>query len=425
MTDTEITVSLMDPAVQDCPFELYRQLHERCPVYKMPETGFYLITRYEHLREVLNDPETYSNKASFAGGLQGERVKQFQAILTERGWAHVATLQRTDPPEHTRYRKLLNRVFTARRVASMAAHIDAVTNELIDRFIDRGACEFVGELALPLPGIVIAEQLGLGRDGIETFKRWADAMLATSMRLLTEDETRDAANTELEAQHHIAAVFEDRRQQPRDDLMSALVDAHGDDEEPLTMHELQNLMHQLVTGGFETTTSALAHGMWLLLRHPEQLALLRRDPALMKGFIEETLRFESPVQGLARRTTRDVVLDGTAIPAGSTLLVRYGAGNRDETHFEGADRFDITRTNVTSHLAFGAGNHFCIGAALARQEMHSAFTNLLARLDGLTLAAPLPTPAHHPSMFLMPLKELHVSFTNRQITKRHGDDDGR
>ena len=369
---------------------------------------------------MLNDPETYSSKASFAGGLQGERVKQYQAILAERGWAHVATLQRTDPPEHTRYRKLLNRVFTARRVASMAAYIDAVTNELIDRFVDRGTCEFVGELALPLPGIVIAEQLGLDRGGIETFKRWADAMLATSMRLLTEDETRDAANTELEAQHHIAAVFEDRRQAPRDDLMSALVNAHGDDEEPLTMPELQNLMHQLVTGGFETTTSALAHGMWLLLRHPDQLALLRADDALMKGFIEETLRFESPVQGLARRTTRDVVFDDIAIPAGSTLLVRYGAGNRDEAQFDAADRFDITRSNVTTHLAFGAGNHFCIGAALARQEMHSAFTNLLARLDNLALAAPLPTPAHHPSMFLMPLKELRVSFT-----KRPGDDDGR
>ena len=416
MTETSttgVTESLMDPATQSCPWTFYRQLHEHCPVYKMPETGFYIVSAYDDLKGVLGDPVQFSNRSGSAAGLQADNVRLHQQILGERGWAHVNVLQRTDPPEHSHYRKLLNRVFTARRVAGMAAHIDEVTNELIDGFADRGECEFMADVALPLPGVVIAEQLGLPRDGIQTFARWADAMLALSMRLLTREETIEVAETELEAQHHLAAVFEDRRANPRDDLISALVHSHGDDDEPLTVAELQNLMHQLVTGGFETTTSALGHGMWLLLRHPDQLALLRADPGLMKGFIEETLRIESPVQGLARRATRDVEVHGTTIPEGSLVFVRYGAANRDEAMFPDADRFDIRRDNVTQHLAFGAGNHYCIGAALARQEMHSVFTNVLRRLDDIELAAPLPEPAHHPSTFLLPLKELRLRFRKK------------
>lgn len=418
MTETHqqagVTESIMDHGTQSCPWSFYRQLHEQAPVYRVPENGAYIVSTYDQLRDVLNDPARFSNRSFSAAGLQAERVKQHQQILAERGWHHVAVLQRTDPPEHNRYRQLLNRVFTARKVASMAAHIDAVTNEIIDGFIDRGEVEFVSEFTLPLPGIIIAEELGLPREGIHTFARWADAMLAPSMRLLTEAEVEEVAAIELEAQHHLAAVFEDRRLDPRDDLISALVHAHGDGEEPLTVHELQNLMHQLVTGGFETTTSALGHAMWLLLRHPDQMALLRSDPTThMKGFIEEALRIESPVQGLARRTTCPATVGDVEIPEGSLVYVRYGAANRDETHFPDADRFDITRDNSASHLAFGGGPHYCIGAALARQEMHSAFTNLLRRLGDIELASPVPDPAHHPSMFLMPLKELHLRFTGR------------
>jgi len=409
-----VTASLLDPAVQSCPFEFYRQLHRHCPVYELPETGMWVISRHDDLRQVLSDTETFTSRSNFGGGLQGARAELYQQILAERGWAHVATLQRTDPPAHTRYRKLLNRVFTARRVAELAAHIDEVTNELIDGFIDRGSCDFFAEFALPLPGIIIAEQLGLDRRDIGTFKRWADAMLALSMRAMSDEEVRATAETELEAQHFFASVFEARRADPGPDLMSALVHAHGEDEQPLTMHELQNLMHQLITGGFETTTSALAHALWLLVRNPDQMALLRADTeAHMKGFIEEALRTESPVQGLSRRTTREVRVGDMTIPEGALLIVRYGAANRDAEVFEDPARFDITRANAGEHLAFGLGNHFCIGAALARQELRSAFTALLARLDDIELAGPLPDPVHHPSMFFLPVKTLPVRFRRR------------
>ncbi len=404
--------SLMDPITQSDPFDFYAALHEECPVYRMPETGFYLVSRYDDLRHVLKDTETFSNDVNVkhGKGLQGELGILYEEIIAKRGWAHVQTLQRTDPPVHSRYRKLLDRVFTVKRVRDMAPYVDDVAHELIDGWIDEGRCEFNTQFAMPLPGIIIAEQLGLGRKDIKTFKRWSDALISLAIRRMTEAEIRETAETELEMQHFLFEIFEDRRKNPTGDLISALVHAHGEDEEPLSLHELQNVMHQLISGGFETTQSAIAHGMWLLLRYPETMQRLRDDPNLIKRFCEEALRFESPVQGLARMTTRDVELAGTHIPKGSMVLTRYGAANRDPARFACPHTFDIDRANAGAHLAFGSGPHFCVGASLARQEMISAFTALLNRLADIKLERELPYPAHDPSLYFMPMKELPIAF---------------
>ena len=241
---------------------LLRGLHEQSPVYQIPETGAFVITRYEDLRAVLKNYDVFSSDVGSIGG--GSLAEIQQGVLENGGgWPHVATLQRTDPPIHDRYRKLLDRVFTIARVRELTPHIDDVVNSLIGNFIDRGECEFNEEFAMPMPGIIIAEQLGLDADNVATFKRWADAMLgAARAAVASEEEVRTNAEIELEAQLFLAQVFEERRQNPTDDLMSAMVHSHGEDEEPLTMPELQNLMHQLITGGFETTQTAINHGMW-------------------------------------------------------------------------------------------------------------------------------------------------------------------
>ncbi|MEN3952725.1 cytochrome P450 [Iodidimonas sp. SYSU 1G8] len=407
--------SLMDHATQSDPFAFYAAAHSQCPVYRMPETGFYVVTRYDDLRQVLKDTETFSNDVSAKDGkgLQGELGVLYEEIIAERGWAHVQTLQRTDPPLHSRYRKLLDRVFTAKRVREMQPYVDQVANDLIDSWIDDGECEFNMRFAMPMPGIIIAEQLGLDRSQVATFKRWADALIALSIRKWTEAEIRQIAETELEMQHYLFHEFEKRREKPTGDLISALVHAHGDDEEALSMHELQNLMHQLISGGFETTQSAIAHGMWLLLRHPETMQRMRDDMSLIKPFCEEAMRIESPVQGLARKTTREVELNGTTIPAGSMVLTRYGAANRDPEKFACPHLFDIDRKNAGAQIAFGAGVHFCVGASLARQEMVSSFTALLTRLDDIELARELPQPVHNPSLYFMPMKELPIRFRKR------------
>jgi len=179
------------------------------------------------------------------------------------------------------------------------------------------------------------------------------------------------------------------------------------------MHELQNLMHQLITSGYETTQSAIAHGMWLLVRQPELQDMLRNEQEKMKKFIEESQRWESPVQGLARTTTREIELNGTTIPANSPVIVRYGAANRDAEMFECPHKFDIDRKNAGAHMAFGSGAHFCVGAMLARQEMASSFTALLNRMDDIKLAQPLADLVHEPSMFFLPIKHMHLAFNKR------------
>jgi cytochrome P450 len=407
--------TMLDPVIQDDPWDFYAELHERCPVFPMPEIGAVMVTRYEDVRFVLTNPELFSSSGRGGGakkGLQVDNARRYQQILRERGWGHVETLQRTDPPIHTDYRRLVAKAFLPRRIKEMAAHIDDVTSDLIDGLIDAGECEFHMDFAMPLPGIIIAEELGLDRSEIHRFNRWAEAMLALAMRPLTEDELLETVEIELEAQHHLAAIFEQRRVEPANDLISTLVHAHVGEEgaEPLTVAELQNLMHQLVTGGFETTTSALNHGMWLLTRLPEVQARVRFDLSLIPAFIEEVLRFESPVQGLTRRATRDVELDGVMIPEGAMVMIRYAAANRDAGVFDRPDEFDLDREKSPQHLAFGVGPHFCVGAALARQELVSAFTQWLERTSTIELARPFEGPIHHPSFILFPMKELPLRF---------------
>jgi cytochrome P450 len=412
-------ISFLDPHISSNPYRAFELLQRDCPVYRMPETGAYMVTRYEDVRRVLRDYETFSNRPASTSGMaaRGNRSR-LQAILRERGWEHVETLQRTDPPVHTRYRKLVDRVFTAKRVQEMAPYIDGVAAELIDRFIDDGTCDFNSQFAMPMPGIIIAEQLGLDRSEVARFKRWADAMLGVSYTggPVTEEQALANAELELEAQHYLAAVFEDRRANPRDDLMSRLVHAHGDDEEPLTMHELQNIMHQLVTGGFETTQSAINHGMWTLIRYPELVPRLYAHPELMRPFVEEVLRWESPVVFLFRSTTRDVELGGTVIPEGATVMVGFGPANRDPARFSCPHEFNLDRDDVQGHLAFGSGHHYCPGAVLARQEMYAAFTQIVKRMQDIELAAPLPDPVHYFSLPFLPMHDFHIRFRKRQTT---------
>ena len=411
MAKTLSEFSMLDPHVNSEPWDMYAEIHKECPVYQMPETGAFLVTKYDDLRQVLKDPETFSSDVRVASMGQFEELQR--SILIEGGgWEHVQTLQRTDPPEHGRYRRLIDRVFTIKRVRELTPRIDQVVSELIDNFIEKGECDFNDEFAMRMPGIIIAEQLGLDHSQVSTFKKWADAMLGASRSAVAgEEEIKENAKIELEAQLFFAKIFEERRTAPQNDLMSAFVHSQTEDEDPLSMHELQNMMHQLITGGFETTQSAINHGMWALIRYPELVVKLKEDALLLKPFIEEVLRWEAPVQFLARRATKDVELNGTLIPKDSMILVGYGPASRDESKFACPHQFDIERSNVGAHLAFGSGGHFCPGALLARQEMMSSFSGLIQRLDNIELARPLPVPVHSFSLFFLPMKEFHVKFT--------------
>lgn len=402
--------SFLNPAVQDDPFATYALMHEHCPVHQLPENGMFMVARYDDVKATLTNPEVFSANPSARVPHASDAAKAAAAVFAEKGWIKARTLQRTDPPLHTHYRRLLGRVFTNRRVESLEPRIAELCHELIDGFIESGECEFVKDFALPLPGIIICEQLGLDSTQYPLFKSWADAMLAAAQRAMSVEEAVEQAEIEVEAQHFFAREFESRRAEPTNDLISALAHAHGTDEEPLSIEELQDLMHQLITGGFETTTAALGTGLWLLIRHPDQMAKLRADRSLLGNFIDESLRFDSPVAGLWRTSVCPATISGTDIPDGSSVMLRYAAANRDPSKFENPDVFDIERPNAKEHVAFGWGNHFCIGAWLARAELRHAFTAILDRLDDIQLARPLDELPHEFSFFLRPLKELPITF---------------
>ncbi|MGF7154825.1 cytochrome P450 [Novosphingobium gossypii] len=405
--------SLLDPMTQSDPFAMYDAMHEAPGIYRMPETGFYIVSRYADLRAVLMDAKTFSNKVDRAS-LQGpENAEKLRVYMEERGWPHISTLQRTDAPDHGRYRKLVDRVFTVGRVREMTPHIEETAHRLIDGFAARGECDFISEYAMLLPGTILAEEMGLPSDQVATFKKWADSMLAPASYVMDEEQLLRNADIELEAQHHLARLFEERRENPTGDWISALATAHNENEEPLSMAELQSVMSQLIGGGFESTMTAIGHALMQLLNHPDQMAQLRADRSRIKNFVEEVIRYESPTQGLRRRATRDVELSGTLIPEGSVVIVRYGAANRDAAKFACPHMFDMARSNAGTHLAFGAGAHFCVGAVLARQEIAIGVLAILDRLEDIELVRPLTEPIHRANFLTLPLRELPIRFRAR------------
>lgn len=416
MSAAEIEGTLLDPAVQACPFAHHQQLRDKAPVYRMPETGFYVISTYEDLKSVLSDPVTFSNDIEIeqlAGEAAADLGRMFDDHLAEVGWGHVQTLQRTDPPVHGRYRRLINRTLTPPMVKGMLPSVTRIADDLIDAFIDKGECDFVEAFAFPLPGLVIAEQIGLDAQEISTFKRWSDGMLAPAMGLLVDEASvKKYAEVEAEAQHYLATLFEERRQNPTGDILSALLADSTDGDEPLTMHELQNLMNQLITGGYTTTADSIANAMLLLLEHPDQMELLRNDRSLLHNFADEALRHSSSVQGLFRRTTVDTELSGVMIPANSIVHTRYGSANWDESVFPEPEKFDITRANANKHLAFSRGPHFCVGQPLAIQELMIGFDRILDRLDNIRLA-PGANPQRTGGLIFYSLVDLPITFTAR------------
>tara|TARA_B100000029_G_scaffold491554_1_gene551829 strand:+ start:5341 stop:6585 length:1245 start_codon:yes stop_codon:yes gene_type:complete len=405
------SIDFLDPSTQSCPYEAYKTLRDECPVYKIPEVGSYMITKYDDARNILTNPKTFSSTFPPQDRPLSEGMKKHADILNVYGLGRTGTLQRLDPPMHTTYRKLLNKAFTAKRMREIQPYIDKVVNDLIDKFIDGGSCEFVNEFAVPIPCTIIADQLGVSREYLPKLKAWSDAMLLPASMMATTEEMEEAALLEVEAQHYFAEVFEEKRHNPTDDIISELVNLDFEGARKLTDPELQDLMHQLLTGGNETTTSSISHGMWLLIQHPEQMKKLLNNLELVPNFVEETLRYETPVQSLNRATTEDVEIRGFKIPKANSVMVRYGALNRDEDVFENPEVFDIERENAARHMAFGAGAHHCIGAMLARAEMETAFRCFFSRIKNVELEKPLAEVPHHPSIWLRQLKELPITFT--------------
>lgn len=398
--------TLVDMDVIECPYHTYKKLREEAPVNKDPVAGFFTITCYPDVVKALKDTATFSSDVIDLLSPPEMRTK----FEDYGGYPSVPTLITVDPPKHKFYRNPINKVFSQTRVNQLEPYIQQLVDELIDAFIKDGKCEFVSQFTVPLPMIIIADQLGVPRSDIGRFKQWSDALTQQISGVSTREQRIAASKLMLEFQKYFATVIEEKRANPTNDIISDLVRAQMENGEPMSTPELLSVLNQLLAAGNETTTNSLSKGMMLLLQHPDQMQLVLDDMSLVENLTEEVLRFDGPVQGLFRVTTCDTTLGGTFMPKGSAVMLLFASANRDEAQFEGAETFDVRRKNAARHLAFGQGTHHCLGAMLARKEMNLAFRTILTRMKNLRLAPGHADLHHEPSIVLRGLKELHITF---------------
>jgi cytochrome P450 len=397
------------PEVNACPYPFYDAVRAHCPVYQLPGRPDVLLTRYDDVRQAAHHHEVYSSHRPSAAASTDPEIAAIEAT----GYPTVPALVTLDPPEHTRIRRLLSRSFSAKVIAEMEPSVAAVVDSLIDTFVERGTVEFMEEFALPFPTRVIGDAFGIPVADQGNFRQWSDAIADLVSLYISRERMLECKRSIVEMQHYFAALVEQRKAEPGDDLLSAFVNARVEGERPLELLEILELIRIFLAGGNETTASLLGSAMYLLLTHPEQMAAVRADHSLIPQMLEETLRFESPVQWNPRTIERDdAECNGTPLPSGTRVLLSWGAANRDPEKFgPDAGRFDIHRPS-SDHLAFGHGVHFCVGAGLGRMEARVAFERLFSRLDEIKLAVS-PEEIRYVGAFTRRLERLPLSVSGR------------
>lgn len=362
------------------PYPTYRYLRESEPVTFVPDSGpmggFWFVTRYEDVGQVLGNR------------LFSKDMRPF--VPPERQNPVGLSMLFRDPPDHTRLRSLVSKAFTPRMIEGLEPRISGVAGDLIGRMRGSGESDVIRDLALPLPVIVIAEMLGVPTADRDSFREWSGDIIAGGDLAQDYEERQQRSLAASKALiEYLTELIEARRRQREDDLISGLIDAR-DEHGALSEEELLGNCMLLLIAGHETTVNLIGNGALALLRHPDQLELLRREPGLAGSVVEETLRFESPVQQATFRVTaEEMEVGGQKINEGEQVSAVVGAANRDPEQFPDPDRFDISR-QPNRHLAFGRGPHFCLGAPLARLEARVTLPKLFASQPAPDLAADEP-----------------------------------
>lgn len=366
------------PEFRADPYQAYRRLRETAPVYYSPAMQGWVLTRYRDIVGVLSDPRFSVNRQQ-ANVFQ--RFDLFAAMDPGFAAAVKTTLLMIDPPQHTQLRKLVVKAFTPRRVEQLRPRIEAIVDELLQPARPGADFDVIANLAYPLPTIVIAEMLGVPASDRAAFKRWSDALTALVDPFQADDGLQPAERAFKEMQSYLNGVFADRRREPADDLITALVSVEEDGAR-LDETALMALVMLLLAAGNETTTNLIGNGLLALIDHPSEADRWRADAGLARTAVEELLRYDSPVQLTDRVATEDLTIDGKQIRKGQLVGLALGAANRDPAEFAHPDRLDFARTE-NAHLAFGHGVHFCLGAQLARLEAQIALTSLLRKFQTL------------------------------------------
>lgn len=406
-----------DPETLQCPWPHYAAMRETQPVFHVESLDIYMVTRHDLVLDVVRDTETFSSRFPGAAMITDPELVDRLAEVYEAGYPKVSTMLTADAPEHTRYRKLVSKAFTPKVINELEAVVREISTRLIDAMLMSGSVEFVRDFAVPLPVEVIAHALNVPPADMADFKRWSDDAIAGIGTKPSIDEMVEAARGVVQFQHYFADQLEQRRRDPRDDLLTNLLNAQVNpkddpdvDPRPLDMAEMLSILQQLLVAGNETTTKMLTEMMLLLGNAPAEWAKVRADPERAKAVVEETLRLATPTQGMWRIATRTTSLAGVTIPEGARVIVAFCSANRDEELFSDPDRFDPDRENVREHLAFGKGTHYCVGANLSRLEGRVALEELSRRIESFELAEGNDFK-YLPSFILRGLERLELEIT--------------
>jgi cholest-4-en-3-one 26-monooxygenase len=376
----------------DDPHAKYTWMRENAPVYFDEKNGVWGFASYAAVLGASKDPSTFSS----AGGIRPDN-------------GPLPMMIDMDDPAHLKRRKLVNRGFTPRRVRDMEEHIRRTCDEIIDSVCERGECDFVRDVAAPLPMIVIGDMLGVEPQDRGDLLRWSDDMVSAQSGSATDESIIAAATAFTEYTEYSDRVVKDRQQNPTDDLVSVLV--HAEVEGDRLEHD--EVLHEsllILVGGDETTRHVISGGVEQLLLHPDQRDVLANDPAKITTAIEEMLRWVSPIKNMCRTVTHDTEFMGQHLSAGQKCMLLYESANRDETKFVDPFRFDVER-NPNEHVAFGFGAHFCLGNSLARLELQIMMERLLARLPDLEFAADPAGLPRRRANFISGLESMPVTFT--------------
>jgi cholest-4-en-3-one 26-monooxygenase len=402
-------INLVDPELyeQGLPIEQWRLLRRYAPVRWSPRyrqwPAHYDITRYADIIRISRDPQTFSSAEGITASADPENPNPEDG----RGVIMIAT----DPPRHVRLRRLVNKSFTPRAVAQLEPHVRRIVDRIIDNVADRTSCDFVTEMAALLPLAVICDMVGVPEE------EWGHMFALTNKSLGPDDPEYQIAGTDARETSNIArremfGVFRnliaERAGRPREDLMSVLLGARIDDDR-LTDDEILYFLFLLIVAGNETTRNATTGGLQAMLELGDSWERLQRDPSLLPTAVEEVLRWTSPVMHMARFATRDVEIRDVTIRRGEKIIMWYPSANRDEEVFPNGDVFDIAR-QPNDHLAFGIGEHFCLGASLARLELRVMYERLLQRMPEIELAGP---PQRLRSNFIGGIKHMPIRYRVR------------
>lgn len=385
-----------DDATRRKPHPIYARARREHPVYRHPGVPIVSVFLYEDVQSILRDPETWSSYFRSLPGISPEQIPE-------------PSMLGLDPPQHTRLRGLVNQAFSPRIIRRLEPRMKQVAEELVERALAAGEVDLVEALTYPLPVIVIAEMIGVPIEDRDQFKKWSDGAVENLGSGLfvppSADRIQRVQTLLVEMGTYFSRLAEQRRREPREDLLTGLVQAEVEGSK-LTHDEMIRMLVLLLVAGNETTTTLIGNAVLELLAHPDEHARLRSHPELLGSAIEEVMRYSSPVQMDPRRATRGLELRGERIDQDQLVVCWIGSANHDEAIFPEPERFDIARKD-NRHLGFGFGPHYCLGANLARLEAQMAIGTLLSRTRSFELATADPLPLH-PSIVFRGVTKLPV-----------------